>query len=107
MHLPGLADIPVLAKFAGQIATGGTKGENRGTGQKVIEGFFLDRIDAESARATIGIQYQGTLVVFPDITKSLLPLFDAAISGAEIALNLLIIDAVPVFGWKMGLHGDL
>jgi hypothetical protein len=73
----------------------------------VIEGLFLDGIDTESTRAAIAIQYQGSLVVFPDIAKSLFPLFDAAISRTEIALNPLIINAVPIFGWKIGLHDGL
>jgi len=57
IHLPGFADVPVLAEFASEIATGGSKGEYRRARQEVVEGLFLDRIQAIAARASIGGKY--------------------------------------------------
>jgi hypothetical protein len=53
VHFPGLADIPVLTEFAGQITAGGAEGKNRRAGQEMIQRLFLDRIDGKAAGATV------------------------------------------------------
>jgi hypothetical protein len=48
IKIPSLRDIPVLAEFAGQVAAGSSKRQDRRTRQKVIERFLFNRIDAEA-----------------------------------------------------------
>jgi hypothetical protein len=47
VDLPGVGDVPVLAKLAGEIAPCGSEGQHRRARQKVIQRLLLHRIDAE------------------------------------------------------------
>ncbi|OIQ76063.1 hypothetical protein GALL_422650 [mine drainage metagenome] len=53
-----LADVPVLAEFAAQIAAAGPERQHWRPRQEVVERFFLDRVDAEATGAAIGRQHQ-------------------------------------------------
>jgi hypothetical protein len=41
-------DVPVLAELAGKVAPRGAELEDRRAGQEMVQGLFLDRIDAKS-----------------------------------------------------------
>jgi len=47
--LAGLADVPVLAELAAQIAAAGSERQHRRSRQEMIERFLFHRIDAEAA----------------------------------------------------------
>ena len=55
--LARLADVPVLAEFAAQIAAAGPERQHWRPRQEVVERLFLDRVDAEAAGATTGRQH--------------------------------------------------
>ncbi len=67
-----LADVPILAKTAAEIAAGGSKGEHTSSRQEVVQRFFLDRVDAESAAATIGRQHDSVFQAFANKTETAL-----------------------------------
>jgi hypothetical protein len=43
-----LRDVPVLTELAGKVAPRGAEREDRRTGQEMVQGLFLDRIDTKS-----------------------------------------------------------
>ena len=45
----GLADVPVLAEFAAQIAATGSERQHGRSGQEVVERLLFDWVDAEAA----------------------------------------------------------
>src|SRR5581483_6362032 len=93
-----LADIPVLAELAREIAAGGPERQDGGAGEKMIERFFLDRIDAEAARAAVGGQYDTVVVVRAHETEPALARMQLAIARTDIALDAPVVELVPVFG---------
>ena len=96
VHFARFAHVPVLAELAGEVAAGGTEREHGGAGKKMVERFFLDRVDAEAARAAVG--RQNDLVAFPGAneTKPALPFIELAEAGAEIALDSAVVEKMPV-----------
>ena len=48
VHVVRLADVPVLAELAGQVAARRAKGKHAAAGVEVVERLFLDRVDAET-----------------------------------------------------------
>jgi hypothetical protein len=61
----------------------------------MIEGLFLDRVDAESTGATVGGQNHLIVQSSSNETHSSLALAQSAKAGAEIALNPTIREAMP------------
>jgi len=98
IHLARLADVPVLAELATQIAACGAEGKNGGTRQKVIQGFLLDRIDAKTAGSSVC--GQDNRVVFSGAHKAEAPLafVEAAEARTDIALHTAVIEQGPVAG---------
>ena len=78
VDLAGLADIPVLAELAGQVAAGGAEREHRGARQEVVERLFLDRIDAVTAGSAIRGEDYLAAEIGADKTESPLPLVQFA-----------------------------
>src|SRR5262249_7360321 len=114
VDLARLADVPVLAELAGQVAAGGAEREDRGAGQEVVQRLLLDRIDAEAARPAIG--REDDLVVQPGAHEAepALPLPQLAEARAEVALDALAVDRVPVLGGDdarvpedLGIHSNI
>ena len=58
-HVLGLADVPVLAELAGQVAAGGAEGKYAGTGIEIVERFLLDWVNMDAAGFAVyqGIQF--------------------------------------------------
>ena len=67
---PRFANVPILAKFAAEIASGGSKGKNACPRIEMIQWFFFDRVDAKSATATIGGQNHLAMDILAYKTKS-------------------------------------
>ena len=47
VHVARLGDVPVLTELARQVAAGGAEGQYARPGEKMIQRFLLDRVDAE------------------------------------------------------------
>ncbi len=75
---PRLRDIPVLAELARQVAAGRSEGQHAGTGEKVIEGLFFDRVDHKTAASPIGREDDLVTLAFADKTEATLPLAEGA-----------------------------
>ncbi|MPM48978.1 hypothetical protein SDC9_95705 [bioreactor metagenome] len=96
VHLARGADLPVLAVLAGQIAACGAETEDLRARQEMVERFLLNRIDAESGRASIGGEDELTVLVGSDETEAPLTGAQAAFSGAEVALDATILGSMPI-----------
>jgi hypothetical protein len=71
-----LGDIGILAKLAAKVAAHGGHGIGKRSGQKVIEGFFFNRIDMLRNQFPIYQRFQTAALVFPYTANSPPPLFD-------------------------------
>jgi len=85
------AHVPVLAELAGEIAAGRAERQHGRAGQEVIERLFLDRIDAEPARAAVG--EQPDLAAFGPANKA-----QAALSVVHLARTRAHIALHPTVG---------
>jgi hypothetical protein len=63
----------------------------------VIQRFFLDRIDAESAGTSVGRQHDLLVLAGPHEAKSTLAFVQFAKPRANVALHAVIVELVPVF----------
>ena len=63
---------------------------------EVIERLFLDRVDAKAARATVRGQDDLAVEATPHETQAALSLSQLTKAGTEIALNPVVIQAVPI-----------
>ena len=62
----------------------------------MVERFLLNRIDAESGRASIGGEDELAVLVGSDETEAPLTGAQAAFSGAEVALDATILGSMPI-----------
>jgi hypothetical protein len=83
--LPGFGGCPVLAKFAAQIAAAGAKRKHCCPGEKLVEWFFLDRIDTETGTATIRGQNNSATLVLANKAKTAVAFFQGTMSWAKVA----------------------
>jgi hypothetical protein len=90
-------DVPVLTELTSQIAACGSERKNGSAGEKVIEWFFLDRINAETSAATIGCQFHLAIDILANETESSITGFKPAVSGTKIAGNSAVVCEVPPF----------
>ena len=98
LQLPGLADVPVLAELASEVAPGGAEREDGSAGKEVVERLLLDGIDAVSAGEAVAGENDGTAVIGPDKTEAPLPLLQFAEAGTKVALDPAIVQAMPELG---------
>src|SRR6202043_1923610 len=96
VDLARLADVPVLAELAGQVAAGGAERQHRGAGQEMVQRLLLDWIDAVAARPAVGLEHDLAALAGAHETEAALPLEQLAGPRAEIALDAPILEAVPV-----------
>ena len=95
VHLARLRDVPVLAELAREVAAGGAERQHARAGVEMIERLFLDRIDAESRRASVGRQHDRVALALADEAGAPLAFVQAAVAGAEIALDAPVGQRVP------------
>jgi hypothetical protein len=74
-------NVVVLTEFASQIAARSAKAQHRRAGQKMVQRFFLNRINAKPTRAAIGIQYKLITLSFADKAQTPLAVFELAKPG--------------------------
>ncbi len=86
-HFAAFGDVPVLTEFTAKVAAGCSETKHRRTGQKVIERFFLDRVDTESGAATIGVQHHPTIAIGANKAKAAISRLQATRPWAKLAQN--------------------
>ncbi len=72
VHVGGFGDIPILAKFTGQVTPGGAKGKDGGSGEEMVEWFFFNGVNAKAAGTTVGVEDHLVVVSRADEADSLL-----------------------------------
>src|SRR5439155_12888343 len=70
--LARFGDVPVLAKATTEIASRGAKREHTRSRQKMVQRFFLNRIDTKSAASSVGSQHDSIAHALPHKTKTAL-----------------------------------
>src|SRR5665811_392890 len=69
---------------------------HRRTRQEVIERLLLDRVDAESARATVRRQHDGVVLARANEAEPALALLEATRARTQITLNSAVGETAPV-----------
>src|SRR5207237_1844740 len=100
VELARLRDVPVLAEAAGEVAAGRSERQHGCARQKVVQRLLLDRIDAESARASVAREHDLVALARADEAQPALALAELARSRADVALDPSVAEPVPV------LRGD-
>src|SRR5215470_17878286 len=85
-------DVPVLAKEATHVAAGSSHAENACAGKKMIQRFFLDRIDLQRGGRTVTEAVKLSFAIHADKTKTRLPFVNVTVARAEKT-----VDAIPCF----------
>src|SRR5262249_42740559 len=96
VQLAGLADVPVLAKPAAEVAAGRAKGEHRRPWQKVIERLLLDGIDAKATGAAVRGQHDLSVLASPYEAEAALAFVELAKTRAQVALGAPVLQPAPV-----------
>jgi hypothetical protein len=86
---PKLGDTPVLAEGTAEVTARETKGEDRGTGAKVIEGFFLDRVTGKGGYKTVPGNMAFPVQISPHAAGPPALGGDQAMAGTEIAAEYI------------------
>ena len=105
VHVAGLADVPVLAELAGQVAAGRAEGEHAAAGVEMVERFFLDRVDAEAGGAAVGGQDHLAAYILAHEAQAALALVQLAVARAQVALDAAVVERVPVAAGIIGFGG--
>ena len=85
-----LGDVAVLAPSAGEIAARAAEGEAPGTRHEVVKGFLLHGVDGEGAGHAVREGVELAIPAFTAAAQSPAPFLDAAMMGAEKALDTVI-----------------
>ena len=85
----GLRDVPVLAEKASHVAAGGAHREYPGSGEEMIERFFLDGIDLQCRWRGIAQGVKFATLVGANETESGLAFADVAVARAEVAVGFV------------------
>src|SRR6516164_5576276 len=93
-----LADAPVLAKAAAEIAAGGAKAQDASAGQKMVQRFFFNGIDSETGRCAVAERIKFTADVLTNVTEAGLAIAQTAETRTQRAENLSIAFCLPPQG---------
>src|SRR2546421_12731914 len=80
-------NVPVLAKEAAHVATGGSHAEDARAGKKMIERFFFNRIDLQRGGRTVTEAEKLSAPIHADGTETGLAVIDAAKTRAKKTMN--------------------
>lgn len=90
------AQMVVLTEVAREIAADCAEGKNAAAGQKVVQRFFFDRIDGESAGQAERVRNQFAAVISSAETEAAFAVGDSAMPGAESAFDEAGFDGMPI-----------
>ena len=106
-----LGDLPILAKFASEVAAVGSDREDGAAGEKALQWFFLDRIEGDRGDLAVAFCVQDAVMIDPAETAAVIARLDVAIMGTEAADHKIWLDVI-IFGLFLsigavgGRHGD-
>src|SRR5439155_11492622 len=95
VHFARLADVPVLAELAGEVAAGGAEREHAGAGIEMVEWLLLDGIDAEARRAAVGGEHHFIAHALAHEAGAALAFVQPAVARAQVALHAPVVEQVP------------
>ena len=95
VHVARLGDVPVLAELAREVAARRAEREHARARVEVLERLLLDGIDAEPGRAAVGREHHGVAFALAHEAEAALPVVEAAVARAEVALDAAVVLAVP------------
>ncbi len=101
IHFFRLADIPVLAEFARQVATSSAERQHARPGIKMIERLLLDGINAKAGRTAVSGEHHGVIQTLAYEAGAALAFVQPAIARTQIALNATVIQPMPIFSWEV------
>src|SRR5205814_5978603 len=96
VHLIGfrLRNVPILAKETAHIAAGGSHGEHKRVGEKMIERLLLDRINLKSCGPAITELQEAASFILANETE-------AGLAFAYVAVTLTKIAVQPAVGHRL------
>ena len=100
--LARLADGPILAEPAAKIASGRPERQDAGAGQKVVQRFLFDRVDAEAAAPAMRREHQPIAHAAPDKAATGLPVAELAEARTQVAFDATVGPPHPPTGRMMG-----
>src|SRR5271157_5383291 len=93
---PGiLGNVVVLTMKAHEIAAHRGDGVRAGAGEEVEERLLLDGVDVFGDDPAVIEAEEAAVLVFPDVAEASFPRVDLAEMGAQMALNLAVLQAFP------------
>src|SRR5262249_11025051 len=96
LDLARLADVPVLAEAAGEIAAGGAERKDWRARTEKIEGVLLRWVGAEDAGAAMGREDHAIALPRPHEAEPALAIAQLAEARAEVALKAPVRQCVPI-----------
>src|SRR5262249_32082542 len=90
-----LGDVPVLAELAREVAPRGAERQDARAGVEVVERFLLDRVDAKARGAAVGGEHHAVALAHAHEARSALPLVQAAVARAQVALQPAVVEQMP------------
>ncbi len=72
-------------------------------GIKVVERLFLDRVDTEAGRSSVGSEYHLLTLAHTHKAGTALSFMQPAIARTQVALHSAIVEKMPVAGWIVGI----
>jgi hypothetical protein len=92
----GFRNVPILAELTREVTAGGAERQHRRAWQKMVQRLFLDWVDAEARRATIGREQEFVVAARSHEAQPALPVVEPAVSGTEIALDTAVGKPLPI-----------
>src|ERR1700741_3144913 len=86
----GFGNVPVLAEEAAHVATGGAHAEDAGTGEKMVQRFFLDGVDLKRSRRAVSQAVKFATFIDADKTEASLPGINVAVAWTKIAVDAAV-----------------
>src|SRR5204863_6552765 len=91
----GLADAPILAEAAAEIAPRRAEAQDSSAGKKMVKGTLLDRINREAGRSSITKRIKLASDILADITEVCLLIGHTAYARAESEKDQSVLFATP------------
>jgi hypothetical protein len=88
-------DVPVLAEAAAQVTAGGAEGENARAGIEMVEGFFLDGVNAKAGSTAVTGQHHPLFPRLAYKTETALARAQFTEAGAKVALDTAVVQLMP------------
>src|SRR5690606_22546874 len=98
VRLARLADIPVLAELARQVAAGRAEGKHGRARQEMVQRLLLDGIDTEPAGASVAGEHHCTVDARAHEAQAALALLHPACPRTQVALDPAVSERMPVAG---------